>query len=812
MPASKTHVLSSYLKQTVADRLLNDYTEDEFDKRKVEFLLGEYAADASEARRIYRLDAGIDAFEIDEDDEGNAIVSIWQLSGPDEAQIKAGTVLPPPGKKLSNDLSALADGLASRQQHMSDAAADAVSLIVDKLQRAHAAGKGAVIRLHVLSLYDVTSGAKAKGREAAERRLPELFPSTMQLGVECNVYGLSDYAAADAGSSGVGPHLEDLTISLASPNSMAEYSTSYLAFAKPGELVTYYQQHGAALLHTNARFFLGKGKGTANKAIESSAQETATAKRFHELNNGLVITCASVTPIPKSGATTALRLARPQVVNGGQTLHTLTDVRRGEAKGKKSALSDLVLPVKIVVLKNSPGDDLTERAAEIAKASNTQAALSLRALASYAGANARLQRAFAKLPSRWFFEKTDGEWSTFRKTTDDHRKAITGIKKFEEFQFKPAGGKRPTSRILKNSDVLEALLSAYGCFEDATKKRMFEREVHPAVLNSVLTAAEWASFEANKEPSSNYSAFTAEYPGTVVSTPPVQFLLLTWTLFRSVRRLSLPEVPAQKWAMRYWTDSSLGGPFKDYDEWINYRDTDPNADVFENAEHVANAMQKPIVFQMLRLLARRYGPLDEATCSQIMTLPQFSAIAGGEPIEQVLQSDACREARIGEPSTPIYTLYQLCRHACGIVYQGDAKKIGSMGTKQQALLASEWVRKLSSQVDALSGNLMPYKTKLLTGADFVSPNLTGALPNLGKSAGVASAGVSTDKQTVHSATTTAATGRAGRKGARKQRRGGRSTIATRKTAEAPAPIKRDERVAKSARKQISTRRSTKGQR
>jgi hypothetical protein len=271
------------------------------------------------------------------------------------------------------------------------------------------------------------------------------------------VYGLADYAAADAGMSGAGPQLDDLVLSLAAPNSIADYDTAYLAFAKPSELIAYYIKHGAALLHTNARFFLGKKKATANKAISASAQESAKARRFHELNNGLVITCSAVNKRTSAlGEVTSLRLSRPQVVNGGQTLHTLTEVKRGEAKGKASALSKLAVPIKIVVLSTQAldGTTLTERAAEIAKASNTQAALSPRALASYAGANTELQRGFAKLTPRWFFEKTDGEWSAFRRTTDEHRKLITGVEHTTEFQFKPAGANRPTSRIVKNVEAL----------------------------------------------------------------------------------------------------------------------------------------------------------------------------------------------------------------------------------------------------------------------------------------------------------------------------------------------------------------------
>lgn len=733
MPSKTDEVLSDFLKNIVADALLNDYTDDDFDKRKVEFLLSEYSADASEAKRIYQLDAGIDAYSVEQDEDGNAIISIWQLSGPAMEQIKAGEVAAPPNKKLEHDLGHLADALAKRQQHMSNTAAEALAFVDHAFKRAKAAGKCATIYVYALSLYRISDAMKHKAKEAAQRRLAEAVPNGLAPTIHYNVYDVTDYASADAGTSGTGPPLDDLSISLAADTSLASYGTAYLVFATPDELVNYYLQHGPALLHTNARYFLGKGKATANKAIEQSAQDSSTAKHFHELNNGLVVTCTAVEIMKaSSGQPPALKLSRPQVVNGGQTLHTLSDVKRREMKGGKSAISELVVPLKIVVLEQGPSsrDALTERAARIAKASNTQAALSSRALASYAGVNAQLQRSFAKLKPRWFFEKTDGEWKAFRNATAAHRKVITGVEDVAEFQFKPSGAKKPTSRIVKNSEILEALLAAYGCFEDATKKRMFESDTHPAVLSSVLTSAEWRSFSSDKENKRTYAAFIAQYPGEPTSVPPVHFLLLVWTLFRSVRELSLSEKPAQEWAMGYWRGKKLGGPFEDYSAWLTYCSENPLAAVFEGAEDVANAMQKPIVFQMLRLLSRRYGALDEMTCAGILSLPQFADVAQGRPIERTLDAKKCRSAKIGNKASPLYTLYQLCRNACGMVYESARTQIDSMGTKQQALLTTEWVKTLSNQVDALAGNITPNKMKLLTGTDYTAAKLAKMLPDV----------------------------------------------------------------------------------
>ena len=80
--------------------------------------------------------------------------------------------------------------------------------------------------------------------------------------------------------------------------------------------------------------------------------------------------------------------------------------------------------------------------------------------------------------------------------------------------------------------------------------------------------------------------------------------------------------------------------------------TDERAVENQTCEHVANSMKKALVFQAIRLLARRYRNLDDAQAAKLLTLPQLNRLYKGELLADVLDPNAAREAEIGDPETP----------------------------------------------------------------------------------------------------------------------------------------------------------------
>jgi hypothetical protein len=729
--------VARYLSTTVVDTLDISDSDPDYDSRKVKFLLEASGEDLTTLSTVGGGDGKIDAYRIQHDDgDGHMVVSIWQLSGPDEKTLRAGELKTPPSQKLKKDLIGLESTLKNGQEHLTDDGTEAVREVRERLLKAAKAKRDVIIQLTILSLYEITSSARKELEKLAKSMGASLSSKGSVVSVEPTFRDAVDFAASAVGAHQLRPALGKLDLHLANSGSLAEHAKSLLAFVKSDSLIEFYRKHQAALLHANARFSQGMKRSTANPQIAESANDAGKVARFHELNNGLVITCTGYTlPTGKSDKDAAiLRLTNPQVVNGGQTLHTLTLVNDKQvSSGKPHLVSEIVLPAKIVRInepKSSDDPDLA-RAEEIAIASNRQTPLTSRALASYEPVNRKLVHAFAKLSPAWFFEHTDGAWNAFnnKRLSSAYRLSVTGRGETSDFMLS-LPGQRKIPRKLVNSELIEALLTAYGCFDEAKPKKVFDESVFPSVLSMSLSAKGWSQFASADEPSLNFETFSDLFDWEDAKVVPVHLFLLVWILFKSISHLSLSEARVATWVV---TTSQLKGWRKvtKFEEWQAWATNLPKYHNFEWAEHVANAMQKPLIFLVLRLLTKKYGSLNESTCAAILRLPQFERLAVGETPAAVLSREACRESAIGDLETPIYTLFQITRQACAALFN-DHKDIQRMASKQQTLLKSVWVSRLCSHLDALTGDLDSHSPSFLIGTKLQTEGIAwpDALPSL----------------------------------------------------------------------------------
>ena len=188
------------------------------------------------------------------------------------------------------------------------------------------------------------------------------------------------------------------------------------------------------MLDGNLRYSLGKT--AVNKEIKSELSRVSSIKWFHEKNNGLVFTCNDC-----QEKTDSIRVIAPQVVNGGQTLHTIASVAEDlqaippEARTEdenellKGLKEDLKLSVKLVVTSGGRA----HHADKIALASNTQNPLSERTMKSSSIFMRDLRLKLARLKAPWFVVTKDGEWDALSKNLNLF-KSKTGNRRPTEFK------------------------------------------------------------------------------------------------------------------------------------------------------------------------------------------------------------------------------------------------------------------------------------------------------------------------------------------------------------------------------------------
>ncbi|POH60160.1 AIPR family protein [Arthrobacter glacialis] len=185
---------------------------------------------------------------------------------------------------------------------------------------------------------------------------------------------------------------------------------TYMA-AVPGALVAdLYAQYGSRLLEGNVRSFLS-GRGKVNKGIKTTI--LSEPEMFMAYNNGITATATGLTRTSDGLRVTAL--VDLQIVNGGQTTASLFYVARENAKS--SILSDVFVPMKLVVVDPEKAVDLVPK---ISRFANSQNRVSEADFFSNSPFHIRMEELSRRLlvPARpgvnyqtkWYYERTRGQY------------------------------------------------------------------------------------------------------------------------------------------------------------------------------------------------------------------------------------------------------------------------------------------------------------------------------------------------------------------------------------------------------------------
>lgn len=173
-----------------------------------------------------------------------------------------------------------------------------------------------------------------------------------------------------------------------------------VATLETSELVEMFNRHRFKIFRANPRGPLAGAK--VNKDIAETLQNDVELPRFHLLNNGLSGVCESFKdPYPDNGGFVT-QVKDLQIVNGCQTTYTLWDQSR-----RGYDLSESYVTLKLVEAQNLQRD--------ISKASNSQSQMVDWDFLFNDPEQLRLQKEFAQLQPRVFYELKRGEYRYMQK-------------------------------------------------------------------------------------------------------------------------------------------------------------------------------------------------------------------------------------------------------------------------------------------------------------------------------------------------------------------------------------------------------------
>lgn len=139
------------------------------------------------------------------------------------------------------------------------------------------------------------------------------------------------------------------------------------------ELARLFEAHGDRLLERNVRRYLGLRNNRVNKAIAATLRSREERGRFYFYNNGVTLTCSKFRHNALQAGNHLVKLEQLQVINGGQTCHT---IRRTLAELTNEDFSRTFVLIRVYEL----DDDQRELVHQITYATNSQNPVDLRDL------------------------------------------------------------------------------------------------------------------------------------------------------------------------------------------------------------------------------------------------------------------------------------------------------------------------------------------------------------------------------------------------------------------------------------------------
>lgn len=188
-----------------------------------------------------------------------------------------------------------------------------------------------------------------------------------------------------------------------------------------------YDEYGQRLLEGNVRTFLDFRSGVNRGLRITLATEP---ENFFAYNNGITLTADSAEVLEEGSVTYVNRLKNLQIVNGGQTTAAIyfapkepggVKTADGELLFKDIDLSKVSVQMKLTVFNESTKDSIDEYRANISNFANSQNSIQGSDLVSNHPIHLSIERLSRQismptsetgLASKWFYERTRGQYST----------------------------------------------------------------------------------------------------------------------------------------------------------------------------------------------------------------------------------------------------------------------------------------------------------------------------------------------------------------------------------------------------------------
>jgi hypothetical protein len=446
----------------------------------------------------------------------------------------------------------------------------------------------------------------------------------------------------------------------------------------------FFDDYKMSLFDLNVRYYLEKSH--INKEIIKTLNEIKGQKHFHLLNNGITISCSGCDyKEPNKGSKTENRkyiiLHNPQIINGCQTvisIHRAYHQFTEEQKQQNFEMNCLV-PVRMIITSDI---DLLSK---IVTASNNQNIMSPRNLRSNSRHQKVLQNRFRELSYKWFYERKDGEFDSFK---------INPPRWFKKIHFQ---SKQGTERIVSNEDIAKTWLSFIGFSRDASERINafgFESNKYEFLFEKTPKDTHWNLISYGAQAEFDEEKFDNGSPS------PEQYLL-SYIIYRFIKA-SLPTPQQNKKEAIAKLKSS--GLLKE-----NPSTEEEKSALMTNENFVINQilynMKEVIVELYSWIFINAYGPINKETSTKILNFKAIKEIY--ENPDFIGYAKNHRETT--NPENMLTNCFGFIKDAVGRWYSRNEQDYQSNPRRTRFLHSKDTITKLKNSLISTNENTKAYE-------------------------------------------------------------------------------------------------------
>jgi hypothetical protein len=389
-----------------------------------------------------------------------------------------------------------------------------------------------------------------------------------------------------------------------------------------------------------------------NKRIVETLTKAKGRKEFHHYNNGLLITCKKYKNNEKKKI---LVLTGPQIINGCQTVRAICEAYDDLTPELQKHFRDNT-KVQVKIIKTTDPDFI----GQLVISTNDQNPMNPRNLKSNTSEQRDIQQSFRALPSKWFYERKDGEFKSLAASSSH-------IRWFHKSDF-AITAKR--FRQIDNQDLAKCWYAFIGHADQALRGGIsyFENEpdgVYEKVFTTAPLPAFWSAYRDiiykhnddlfEKRPPSTHQYLLAYSIAKFIDTRRVSFQTnRAQAIERGMNAGALSRDPYTK---------KCSSTAKEMEQYLATDD-----DYFLNI--MINNMREVLIELFSFVLTHKYTGCDSNTCRKIIDLPQESEfINKGLDPSKAPSGDQTGSAIFG----PIFEYLRYCTQQYYYEFQAEIK-------------------------------------------------------------------------------------------------------------------------------------------